>query len=124
MRAFFIFNLVLLSFNTYADSSIRCDLKVRVLQDTSTRTIYVNQDGLGEIEKSSLALYGKVLRSYTNDSNAQICSRFKGQSHSFHVDPAPRISLKSKDKVQIQLIMQKDNSTYTPQEVTLIKVLK
>lgn len=60
MKITLLFLLTISSHSAFASYENSCDLEVKLLENTSTRTLYINKDGLGEVEETTLNIKGIV----------------------------------------------------------------
>ena len=79
MKIPLLFILAILSHSTFASYENSCDLEVKLLENTSTRTLYINKDGLGEIEETTLSIKGVVKKAQAAGRADSGCQHYIGK---------------------------------------------
>lgn len=79
MKITLLFLLTISSHSAFASYENSCDLEVKLLENTSTRTLYINKDGLGEIEETTLNIKGVVKKAQAAGRADSGCQHYIGK---------------------------------------------
>lgn len=79
MKIPLLFILAILSHSAFASYENSCDLEVKLLENSSTRTLYINKDGLGEVEETTLNIKGVVKKAQAAGRADSGCQHYIGK---------------------------------------------
>ncbi|MCX5466551.1 hypothetical protein [Acinetobacter nematophilus] len=106
MKIIFFSILITISNLTFASYENSCDLIVKLLENTSTRTLYINRDGLGEIEETSMHIKGVVKKAQAAGRADHGCQHYIGQVIEENLANYPnRSELKKGEKIKLNILI-------------------
>ncbi|KAF1024967.1 hypothetical protein [Acinetobacter sp.] len=106
MKIIFLFVLATISNIAFASYENSCDLEVKLLENTSTRTLYINKDGLGEVEETSLFIKGIVEKAHASGRADSGCKYYVGQIIEQRLSDYPnRSELKKGEKIKLNILI-------------------
>ena len=92
-----------------------CLIRGKVLQDTSTRTVYINGPE-GEYERSDLSVRLRISHVSVSGRADSQCLAFKPRAElEVNISPVPRLALKQGQRIQLQYF-KKHNQGAEPRE--------
>ena len=95
---------VLLAWPIWAQASYveSCVIAGKVLQDTSTRTVYINGPE-GEYERSDLSVRLRISKVSVSGRADSQCKAFKPRTElAVNISPVPRLALQQGQRIQLQ----------------------
>ncbi|UOO90544.1 hypothetical protein LVJ82_06105 [Vitreoscilla massiliensis] len=108
---------VLVALPVWAQASYveSCVIHGKVLQDTSTRTVYINGPE-GEYERSDLSVRLRISHVSVSGRADSQCAAFKPRAElDVNISPVPRLALKQGQRIQLQYF-KKHNQGSEPRE--------
>ena len=92
-----------------------CEITGKVLQDTSTRTVYINGPD-GEYERSDLSVRLRISKVRVSGRADSQCKAFKPRTElAVNISPVPRLALQQGQRIQLQYF-NKHNQGADPSE--------
>jgi hypothetical protein len=106
MKIPLLFILAILSHSAFASYENSCDLEVKLLENTSTRTLYINKDGLGEIEETTLNIKGVVKKAQAAGRADSGCQHYIGKVLEENLSDFPnRSEFKKGQKIKLNVLV-------------------
>lgn len=125
MKIIFFSILITMSNLTFASYENSCDLIVKLLENTSTRTLYINRDGLGEIEETSMHIKGVVQKAQAAGRADQGCQHYIGQVIEENLTNYPnRSELKKGEKIKLNILITDYKGMSKSETITYLETNK
>ena len=106
MKIPLLFILAILSHSTFASYENSCDLEVKLLENTSTRTLYINKDGLGEVEETTLNIKGLIKKAQAAGRSDSGCQHYIGKVLEENLRNFPnRSEFKKGQKIKLNILI-------------------
>lgn len=106
MKITLLFLLTISSHSAFASYENSCDLKVKLLENTSTRTLYINKDGLGEVEETTLNIKGIVKKAQAAGRADSGCQHYIGKVLEENLSDFPnRSEFKKGQKIKLNILI-------------------
>ena len=106
MKIPLLFILAILSHSAFASYENSCDLEVKLLENSSTRTLYINKDGLGEVEETTLNIKGVVKKAQAAGRADSGCQHYIGKVLEENLSDFPnRSEFKKGQKIKLNILI-------------------
>ncbi|MEB3754191.1 hypothetical protein [Acinetobacter sp. MD2(2019)] len=118
MKSLLFFILIIVSSNVSASYVNSCELIISLVNDSSIRRVYINKDGVGEVEEMQLVISGVVKDAYASGRADSGCQQYIGK----HIDKTfshfpNNLELKSGEKIKVNIFI-KDGQAMPRSETT------
>ena len=125
MKIPLLFILAILSHSTFASYENSCDLEVKLLENASTRTLYINKDGLGEIEETTLSIKGVVKKAQAAGRADSGCQHYIGKVLEENLRDFPnRSEFKKGQKIKLHILITDYKGMPKSEKVTYLEPKK
>ena len=106
MKITLLFLLTISSHSAFASYENSCDLEVKLLENNSTRTLYINKDGLGEVEETTLNIKGIVKKAQAAGRADSGCQHYIGKVLEENLRDFPnRSEFKKGQKIKLNILI-------------------
>lgn len=125
MKIPLLFILAILSHSAFASYENSCDLEVKLLENSSTRTLYINKDGLGEVEETTLNIKGVVKKAQATGRADSGCQHYIGKVLEENLSDFPnRSEFKKGQNIKLNILITDYKGIPKSETVTYLEANK
>jgi hypothetical protein len=125
MKIIFFSILLTISNFTFASYENSCELVVKLLENASIRTLYINKDGRGEVEETSLRINGIVKKAQASGRADSGCQHYIGKTIEENLSDYPhRSELKKGDKIKLNILITDYKGIPRTESITYVGLSK